>query len=443
MINLNPETVSTDFDLCDRLYFENIDLERVLDIWQLERSSGIIPCMGGQIPQNIVLPLYRCGVKILGTHPERINDAENRFKFSRMLDSLGVDQPAWKELTSFEEATRFCDKVTYPVLVRPSFVLSGAGMRVVYSQHDLQTFLAQATAVSAEHPVVISKFISEAKEIEVDAVARNGKVIMSVVSEHLENAGVHSGDATLILPPQDLDPDTVRRVEMISRMICKTLDISGPTNIQFIAKDNHIKVIECNLRASRSFPFICRTLDIDLIEMATRVIMDLPTLEYTSISVPKDYVGVKSPQFSFSRLLEADPVLGVEMASTGECCCFGQDRYSAYLKSLLATGFRLPSTGVLLSLGSHNAKVELLPSIQKLRDLGFKLFSTPGTFDFLDSHGISSQFVEELGTDFGNKSEFSLLESMANKEIDLYINLRKWEMSILRYHTHIGASFKE
>lgn len=428
MVNYNPETVSTDYDEADKLYFENINLETILDIYHLESSSGVIIAMGGQTPNNIALPLHRLNVKILGTSPEMIDGAENRYKFSRMLDRIGVDQPAWKELTSIEEATKFCDKVTYPVLVRPSYVLSGAAMNTVYSKDDLANYLNQAVDVSKEHPVVITKYIENAKEIEMDAVARGGKMIMHFISEHVENAGVHSGDATLILPPQDLDPETVRRIEEATRKIGNALNVTGPFNIQFIAKDNEIKVIECNVRASRSFPFVSKVMGVDLIEMATKAIMGLPVDPYPTIDIPKDYVGIKVPHFSFSRLSGADPVLGVEMASTGEVACFGRDKFEAYLKALLSTGFRLPKKNILLSIGSFKEKVELLPSVKKLHELGYKLFATAGTADFIQEHGIPVQYLEVLGEGAAGesnnqKSEYSLTQHLANNLIDLYINL--------------------
>ena len=361
MVNYNPETVSTDYDEADRLYFESINLETVLDIYSLEKSGGVLLSMGGQTPNNIALPLYRNNVKILGTSPEMIDTAENRYKFSRMLDRISVDQPAWKELTSIEEAMEFCRKVSFPVLVRPSYVLSGAAMNTVYSKDDLESYLNQAVEVSREHPVVISKYIENAKEIEMDAVARNGKMIGHFISEHVENAGVHSGDATLILPPQDLDPETVRRIEDATRKIGYALNVTGPYNIQFIAKDNEIKVIECNVRASRSFPFVSKVMGVDLIEMATKAMAGLPVVEYPPTNLPPDYVGVKVPQFSFSRLSGADPVLGVEMASTGEVACFGRTKYEAYIKALLSTGFKLPKKNILLSIGSFKDKLEMLP----------------------------------------------------------------------------------
>jgi carbamoyl-phosphate synthase/aspartate carbamoyltransferase len=421
----NPETVSTDYDEADRLYFENINLETILDIYHLEKSNGVVISVGGQTPNNIALDLYRANVRILGTSPEMIDMAENRYKFSRMLDRIQVDQPKWKELTSLEEARDFCNKVSYPVLVRPSYVLSGAAMNTVYSEHDLAAYLAQAADVSKEHPVVITKYIENAKEIEMDAVARNGKMIGHFISEHVENAGVHSGDATLILPPQDLDPETVRRIEDATRKIGNALNVTGPFNIQFIAKDNEIKVIECNVRASRSFPFVSKVMGVDLIEMATKAMAGLPLQEYPPVTIPPDYVGVKVPQFSFSRLSGADPVLGVEMASTGEVACFGRTKYEAYIKALLSTGFKLPKKNILLSIGSFKDKLEMLPSIETLHKLGYKLFATAGTADYIQEHGIPVKFLEVLGgsdTD-GQKPEYSLTQHLANNLIDLYINL--------------------
>ncbi|KAK3079356.1 hypothetical protein LTS18_005061 [Coniosporium uncinatum] len=424
MVNYNPETVSTDYDEADRLYFENINLETVLDIYHMENSSGVILSMGGQTPNNISLPLYRLNVNILGTSPEMIDTAENRYKFSRMLDRIGVDQPAWKELTSIEEATEFCAKVSYPVLVRPSYVLSGAAMNTVYSRDDLANFLKQATEVSRDHPVVITKYIENAKEIEMDAVAYKGKMIGHFVTEHVENAGVHSGDATLILPPQDLDPETVRRIEDATRKIGNALDVTGPFNIQFIAKDNEIKVIECNVRASRSFPFVSKVTGVDLIEMATKAMAGLPVKEYPPVNMPPDYVAVKVPQFSFSRLSGADPVLGVEMASTGEVACFGRTKYEAYIKALLSTGFKLPRQNILLSIGSFKDKLEMLPSIERLHKMGYKLFATAGTADYIAEHGIPVKFLETLGGhESEQKPEYSLTQHLSQNLIDLYINL--------------------
>ena len=424
MVNYNPETVSTDYDEADRLYFENINLETVMDIYQLEIPEGVIISMGGQTPNNIALPLHRLNAKVLGTSPEMIDMAENRYKFSRMLDRILVDQPAWKELTSIEEATAFCAKVTYPVLVRPSYVLSGAAMNTVYSKDDLARYLDQAVEVSKDHPVVITKYIENAKEIEMDAVAQDGKMLGHFISEHVENAGVHSGDATLILPPQDLDPETVRRIEEATAEIGRALNVTGPFNIQFIAKDNEIKVIECNVRASRSFPFVSKVMGVDLIELATKAIMGASVVAYPPTHIPKNYVGVKVPQFSFSRLSGADPVLGVEMASTGEVAGFGRDKYEAYLKALISTGFRLPNKNILLSIGSFKDKAEMLPSIRKLHKLSYNLFATVGTADYLEEHGVPVQYLEVLGNEQEHqKSEYSLIQHLANNLIDLYINL--------------------
>ncbi|RDB22075.1 Protein pyrABCN [Hypsizygus marmoreus] len=425
MVNYNPETVSTDYDEADRLYFENISLETILDIYDTEHSRGVILAMGGQTPNNIALPLFRQNVKIYGTSPEMIDTAENRYKFSRLLDAIGVDQPLWKELTSFEEATAFCNKVGYPVLVRPSYVLSGAAMNVVSTGDDLENYLTQATAVSRDHPVVITKYIEQAKEIEMDAVAKDGKMVMHYISEHVENAGVHSGDATLIHPPQDLDPQTVRQIEEATAKIGNALNVTGPFNIQFIAKNNEIKVIECNLRAARSFPFVSKVTGIDAIEMATKVMLDLPFEAYPDPGLPADYVGVKVPQFSFSRLSGADPVLGVEMASTGEVACFGHDKYEAYLKALISTGIIPPKKNILFSIGSYREKLELLPSVQKLSAAGYNIFATSGTADFLTEHNVPCKYLETLGEDSREKqkSEYSLTQHLANNLIDMYINL--------------------
>lgn len=386
-------------------------LESVLDIYELETSSGVVVCMGGQTPNNIALPLFRENVKILGTSPEMIDGAENRYKFSRMCDKIGVDQPQWKELTSSEEATLFCKKVGYPVLVRPSYVLSGAGMTVVNSEADLLTYLNLAGTVSRDFPVVISKFIEEAKEIEMDAVAHDGKLIMHVVTEHVENAGVHSGDATLILPPQDLDPETVQKIEVATAKIVAALNVTGPCNIQFIAKNNEIKVIECNVRASRSFPFVSKVLGADLIELATKAIMNDSYEPYPPISIKPNTVAVKVPQFSFSRLAGADPILGVEMASTGEVACFGANKYEAYLKALIATGFMLPKKNILISIGSFKEKLEFLPSVKKLQHLGYELFATAGTADFFQENDVKCKYLESLDEEVQNsqKMEYSLV----------------------------------
>lgn len=430
MVNYNPETVSTDYDEADRLYFENISLETVLDIYDTERSSGVIISMGGQTPNNIALPLHRQGIKIYGTSPEMIDMAENRYKFSRMLDKIGVDQPMWKELNSFDEAKEVCARFSYPVLVRPSYVLSGAAMNVVYSSEDLQSYLSQATAVNRDHPVVITKYLEGAKEIEMDAVAKDGKLMMHYVSEHVENAGVHSGDATLILPPQDLDPETVRRIEVATSKIAASLHVTGPFNIQFIAKNNDIKVIECNVRAARSFPFVSKVTNVDAIEMATRVMLDLPVTPYPKLDLPRDYVGVKVPQFSFSRLAGADPILGVEMASTGEVACFGRDKYEAYLKGMLASGIKLPTKNVLLSIGSFSEKQELLPAVRTLHVLGFTLYGSSGSADFYSEQGIPVIHLEALPEDdlpsadeSNSKAAYSLLSHLTQGLSSLFISL--------------------
>ncbi|KIJ57802.1 hypothetical protein HYDPIDRAFT_64474, partial [Hydnomerulius pinastri MD-312] len=425
MVNYNPETVSTDYDEADRLYFENISLETILDIYDTERARGVILSMGGQTPNNIALPLYRQNVMIYGTSPEMIDTAENRYKFSRLLDEIGVDQPLWKELTSFQEALAFCDSVGYPVLVRPSYVLSGAAMNVVSTGDDLSNYLTQATAVSRDHPVVITKYIEQAKEIEMDAVAKDGQMIMHFISEHVENAGVHSGDATLIHPPQDLDPATVKQIEEATAKIGNALNVTGPFNIQFIAKNNEIKVIECNLRAARSFPFVSKVTGIDAIEMATKVMLGLSVEPYPDPGLPADYVGVKVPQFSFSRLSGADPVLGVEMASTGEVACFGRDKYEAYLKALISTGIVPPKKNILFSVGSYREKIEILPSVQKLHAAGYNIFATSGTADFLTEHNVPCKYLETLpeGSSDLQKSEYSLTQHLANNLIDMYINL--------------------
>jgi carbamoyl-phosphate synthase/aspartate carbamoyltransferase len=430
MVNYNPETVSTDYDEADRLYFENISLETVLDIYDVERSSGVILSMGGQTPNNISLPLHRQGVNILGTSPEMIDMAENRYKFSRMLDKIGVDQPLWKELTSFDEAHEACARFGYPVLVRPSYVLSGAAMNVVYSSEDLSSYLSQATAVNKEHPVVITKYLEGAKEIEMDAVARDGKMMMHYISEHVENAGVHSGDATLILPPQDLDPETVRRIEVATAQIAASLHVTGPFNIQFIAKNNEIKVIECNVRAARSFPFVSKVTGVDAIELATRVMLGLEVEPYPKIHLPKDYVGVKVPQFSFSRLAGADPILGVEMASTGEVACFGRDKYEAYLKGMIASGIKLPKKNVLLSIGSFSEKQELLSSVRTLHQMGFTLYGSSGSADFYSEQGIPVIHLEALpedddwrGGEDSSKAAYSLLSHLTQGLSSLFISL--------------------
>ncbi|KAI0560717.1 Glutamine amidotransferase [Gracilaria domingensis] len=425
MINYNPETVSTDYDECDRLYFEELSFERVLDIYDVERSSGIIVSMGGQIANNIAMRLHRQSARILGTTPEMIDNAENRYKFSRMCDKNGVDQPKWKELSSIADAKAFCSDVGYPVLVRPSYVLSGAAMNVAHKAEDLEAYLTEAATVSNDCPVVISKFILEAKEIEVDAVANKGELVMHVISEHVENAGVHSGDATLVLPPQDLDEITVRKVEEATAKVARALNVTGPMNIQFIAKNNAIKVIECNLRASRTFPFISKTIGLDLAKLATKVMLGRPVLPYP-VDVSKiPFVGVKVAQFSFTRLLGADPILGVEMASTGEVACFGASREEAYMKGLIATSRHLPSKSVAVSIGAYKEKLEFLASAKRLKELGYRLVATPGTADFFQEHGVHTDVAV-----WTNKNEYSesevenTIENMLRDgRIEFFINI--------------------
>eukprot|EP00737_Agarophyton_chilense_P002643 gb/GEZJ01003025.1/.p1 GENE.gb/GEZJ01003025.1/~~gb/GEZJ01003025.1/.p1 ORF type:complete len:2296 (-),score=269.82 gb/GEZJ01003025.1/:643-7530(-) len=425
MINYNPETVSTDYDECDRLYFEELSFERVLDIYDVERSSGIIVSMGGQIANNIAMRLHRQSARILGTTPEMIDNAENRYKFSRMCDKNGVDQPRWKELSSLADAKAFGADVGYPVLVRPSYVLSGAAMNVAHKAEDLEAYLTEAATVSNDSPVVISKFILEAKEIEVDAVANKGELVMHVISEHIENAGVHSGDATLVLPPQDLAEITVRKVEEATAKVARALNVTGPMNIQFIAKNNSIKVIECNLRASRTFPFISKTIGLDLAKLATKVMLGKPVLPYP-VDVSKiPFVGVKVAQFSFTRLLGADPILGVEMASTGEVACFGASREEAYMKGLIATSRHLPSKSVAVSIGTYKEKLEFLASAKRLKELGYNLIATPGTADFFQGHGVEANVAV-----WSNKNEYSESEventierMLRDGRIEFFINI--------------------
>ncbi len=390
MINCNPETVSTDYDICDKLYFEQLTFERVLDIYELENPDGIIVSMGGQTPNNLAVKLHIAGINIIGTSPEQIDNAENRNKFSQILDKLGVDQPDWKELTSINEAKEFAKDVGYPVLIRPSYVLSGAAMSIVLNDDELEIFLIKAAAISMEYPVVISKFITHAKEIEVDAVANFGELYCYAISEHVENAGVHSGDATIVLPPQRTYLETMRRVKIVTKEVAKALKITGPFNIQFIAKDNEIKVIECNLRASRSFPFVSKVLKINFIELATKLMMGekLPKIDKSSFDV--DYVGVKAPQFSFTRLKGSDPVLGVEMASTGEVACLGDYFDEAFLKSYISTGFKLPEKAIMLSTGTAKDKAELLEETKKLYELGIKFYATRGTANYLKANGMDA-----------------------------------------------------
>ncbi|HSP88416.1 MAG TPA: carbamoyl-phosphate synthase (glutamine-hydrolyzing) large subunit [Ignavibacteriaceae bacterium] len=421
MINCNPETVSTDYDICDKLYFEQLTLERVLDIYELENPEGIIISMGGQTPNNLALKLHNYGARILGTSPIQIDNAESRHKFSKILDRIGVDQPEWKELTSLEEAKIFANKVKYPVLIRPSYVLSGAAMSIVLSEDELEEYLRKATELNREHPVVISKFITDAKEIEVDAVATEGELFCYAIAEHVENAGVHSGDATIVLPPQRTYLETMRRVKIITKEIAKALEITGPFNIQFIAKDNDVKVIECNLRASRSFPFVSKTLKINFIEIATRLMLGekVPKIHKSSFDV--DYVGVKASQFSFTRLKGSDPVTGVEMSSTGEVACLGDDFNEAFLKSLMSTGYKIPKKAIMLSTGTLLNKTDLLEELLFLKKNGIKFYGTEGTSDFYKQNDLE---VEILYRPFDNK-EPSILSYMAEGKIDMVINIPK------------------
>ena len=421
MINYNPETVSTDYDMCDRLYFDELTFERVLDILELENPHGVIVSTGGQIPNNLAMRLDEQNINILGTSAKSIDNAEDRNKFSAMLDRIGVDQPAWRELTSMEDINDFVAEVGFPVLVRPSYVLSGAAMNVCSNQEELVRFLQLAANVSKKHPVVVSQFIEHAKEVEMDAVAENGEIIAYAISEHIEFAGVHSGDATIQFPPQKLYVETVRRIKRISKQIAKELNISGPFNIQYLAKDNDIKVIECNLRASRSFPFVSKVLKINFIELATKIMLGLPVEKPEKSLFDLDYVGIKASQFSFSRLQKADPVLGVDMASTGEVGCIGSDTSCAVLKSMLSVGYKIPKKNILLSTGTAKDKTDMLSSASLLVEKGYNLFATGGTHKFLEENGIPNTLVywpSEEGTP-------QALDLLHNKEIDMVVNIPK------------------
>lgn len=422
MINYNPETVSTDYDITDRLYFDELTLERVLDILDLETPKGVIVSTGGQIPNNLALKLAHQNIPILGTQAEDIDGAEDRHKFSAMLDRLGVDQPRWKELTTLSDIDEFIAEVGFPVLVRPSYVLSGAAMNVCSNQEELYRFLELAANVSKEHPVVVSQFIEHAKEVEIDAVARDGEIIVYAISEHIEFAGVHSGDATIQFPGQKLYVETVRRIKRISRQIASALHISGPFNIQFLAKGNEIKVIECNLRASRSFPFVSKVLKINFIDLATRIMLGLPVEKPEKSAFDLDYVGIKASQFSFARLQKADPVLGVDMMSTGEVGCIGDDTNETVLKSMLSVGYRIPEKSVLLSTGGYKQKVDMLDSARLLFDKGYKLYATQGTHDMLAENGIESTLVY-WPSDEGKQPQ--ALELLHEKKIDMVVNINK------------------
>ena len=422
MINYNPETVSTDYDMCDRLYFDQLTFERVMDIIDLETPHGVIVSTGGQIPNNLAVLLDEQHVPILGTKAQDSDNAEDRAKFSQMLTNNGINQPEWSALTSMEDIDRFIERVGFPVLVRPSYVLSGAAMNVCSNEDELKRFLQLAANVSEDHPVVVSKFIEHAKEIEMDAVAKNGEVIAYAISEHIEFAGVHSGDATIQFPPQKLYVETVRRCKRVGRQIAKELHINGPFNIQFMARDNDILVIECNLRASRSFPFVSKVLKINLIELATRVMLGLPVEKLNKGLFDLDYVGIKASQFSFNRLQKADPVLGVDMSSTGEVGCLGDDTNTALLKSMLSVGYRIPKKNILLSTGGAKQKVEMLDAAKKLIDNGYKLYATGGTSKFLTENGIENTHVlwpSEEG------DEPKALDLLHDHTIDMVVNIPK------------------
>ena len=421
MINYNPETVSTDYDMCDRLYFDELTLERVLDVIDLEEPRGVIVSVGGQIPNNLAMKLHNQGVPVLGTSPVNIDRAENRDKFSAMLDKLGIDQPAWRALTSFEDINEFVDKVGFPVLVRPSYVLSGAAMNVCYDKEELERFLQMATEVSKEYPVVVSQFMIDTKEIEFDAVADKGEIVEYAISEHVEYAGVHSGDATMVFPAQNIYFSTIRQIKKISRKIAKELNISGPFNIQFLAKNREIKVIECNLRASRSFPFVSKILKRNFIETATRIMLDAPYQKPDSSEFDIDRIGVKASQFSFARLQNADPVLGVDMSSTGEVGCLGDDLNEALLNALIATGYSIPEKRILISSGGVKGKVSLLEPAMALQKQGYEIYATAGTAKFFNENGINAITVG--WPDEG--AENNVMDMIAEHKFDMIINVPK------------------
>ncbi len=422
MINYNPETVSTDYDMCDRLYFDELSFERVLDVIDLESPNGVIVSVGGQIPNNLAMKLHRQQVPILGTSPVSIDRAENRNKFSLMLDQLGIDQPAWKELTSMDDIKAFVEKVGFPVLVRPSYVLSGAAMNVCHDMEGLKEFLALAAHVSKEYPVVVSKFMQDTKEIEFDAVAQNGEVVEYAISEHIEFAGVHSGDATLVFPAQKIYFETARRIKKISRQIAKELNICGPFNIQYLAKNNDVKVIECNLRASRSFPFVSKVLKRNFIETATRIMLNAPYTQPDKSAFDVDCIGVKASQFSFARLQNADPILGVDMASTGEVGCIGDDFNEALLTAMLAVGYEIPKKNVMVSSGSARSKVDLLDGCRMLHEKGFQIYATAGTRKFLVENGIDNA-IEVSWPD--EHRDNNVMDMIARHDFDLIINVPK------------------
>jgi len=421
MINYNPETVSTDYDMCDRLYFDELSMERVLDVIELEQPRGTIVSVGGQIPNNLAMKLYRQGIPVLGTSPVNIDRAENRDKFSAMLDKLGIDQPAWRALTSLEDIKEFVSEVGYPVLVRPSYVLSGAAMNVCYDNEELERFLKMATEVSKDFPVVVSQFMQDTKEIEFDAVADKGEVVEYAISEHVEYAGVHSGDATMVFPAQNIYFSTIRQIKKISRRIAQELNISGPFNIQFLAKNREVKVIECNLRASRSFPFVSKILKRNFIETATKIMLDAPYTRPDRSEFDIDRIGVKASQFSFARLQNADPVLGVDMSSTGEVGCMGDDLNEAMLNALIATGYRLPKKSVLISSGGVKGKVALLEPARSLVKNGYDIYATAGTAKFFQENGVSATTV--AWPDEGGNN--NVMDMIAEHRFDLIINVPK------------------
>ena len=421
MINYNPETVSTDYDVCNRLYFDELSLERVMDIAELENPFGVIVSTGGQIPNNLAMRLHNQNIKLLGTSAQSIDRAENRYKFSEMLDKIGVDQPLWRELTDMKGIFEFTEEVGYPVLIRPSYVLSGAAMNIVSNKSELQYFLDLATLVSKQYPVVVSKFMTDTKEIEMDAVADKGNIILYAISEHIEFAGVHSGDATIMFPPQKVYVETIRRIKKISRQIAEELQISGPFNIQFLAKDNDIKVIECNLRASRSLPFVSKVLKTNFIDYATRIMLGQKVEKPNKSLFDIDYIGVKAPQFSFSRLSKADPVLGVDMASTGEVGCLGDDYYEAILKAMLSVGYRIPKKNILISSGPMRSKTELIISANYLATNGYQLYATKGTHLFFQENNIPSIMVNWPDV----KECPNAYDLIRSRQIDLVINIPK------------------
>jgi len=420
MINYNPETVSTDYDECDRLYFEELTLERVLDIYEHELASGVVVSVGGQIANNLAVPLHAAGAKIFGTSADSIDNCEDRLRFSELLDRIGSDQPPWKQVTTLEAAVKFAENVGYPVLIRPSYVLSGAAMNVVYEQKDLKKYIEEATSLSSDYPVVLTKFITYAKEIEMDAVAMDGKLINYAISEHVENAGVHSGDATLILPPQKLYVETIKRVKRITKRIAEALKISGPFNIQFLSKDNDVKVIECNLRASRSFPFVSKTYNVNFIDLATRIMVGKNVRPKLIDLADIDHVAIKAPMFSFTRLQGADPVLRVEMASTGEVACFGMNKWEAFLKAMLSTGFKLPKNKrILISAGPLTSKIGFLAEAKHLRRMGYELYGTAGTASFFTKHGCKAETLFKPS----EKKQPAILDYLKEGKIDLVINV--------------------